>query len=265
MKIAVILNAHGDTPLVLDTIDAIKTWVTDDILVVIDGAARKWSENVDLPVVKLNGFRHNCPKSPYRNVTLGMMETVKKWPDADWYCYMEYDVLFTSSEFKRDLEFGNKDLWCIGNDSRHGSYKFPLLETITKMKFNCSKYLLGCCVFHRGKFLRKLQDMNFFERLLYYTNDFDKGFFPGYDGYDFAEHLYPTLAHHLGGKVGHFASWGGAEGWSGNYLRYPMRWKPELSLKENFKDATIMHPLKSVDHPIREHHRINRIEYKRVS
>lgn len=261
MEISVILNAHGDTPLVTDTIEAVHKWVGNNVLVVVDGAAKEWYEKVDLPAHKISGFWHNCPKSPYRNITLGLMEAVKKWPDSDWYCYMEYDVLFTSDKIRHDLENIGEDVWCVGNDSRHLSdkYDLPLIESIVNMKFNCTKYLLGCCIFHRGEFIRRLQEINFFEKFLYYTNDFSKGFFPNYDGYDLAEHLYPTLAHHMGGKVAHFANWNQREGkWEGSFKQYPMRWKPELDLHENFSEAVIMHPLKTVDHPIREYHRKKR-------
>jgi hypothetical protein len=260
MEISVILNAHGDTPVVTDTIEAVQRWVTSNTLVVVDGASKDWYKE-DIPAHKLSGFWHNCPKSPYRNITLGLMEAYKKWPNSDWYCYMEYDVLFTSDNFKRHLLSVDEDVWCIGNDSRHIQDKYDLspIEKISNMKFNCNKYLLGCCIFYKGTFIKRLQEINFFEKFLYYTNDFSNGFFPNYKGYDLAEHLYPTLAHHMGGKVAHFANWNQKkEEWEGNYKQYPMRWKPELEISENFEEANIMHPLKSVDHPIRQYHKKKR-------
>jgi len=98
MEIAVTLNAHGNTELVLDTIDSIKTYVSNDILVVVDGSYwDSWGEITKLPVYKLKGFEHNFLKSPYKNLTLGLNKTLDTFGDHyDWYCYTEHDVLFTS-------------------------------------------------------------------------------------------------------------------------------------------------------------------------
>ena len=76
MEISVVLNAHGDTPLVTDTIEAVQKWVGSNVLVVVDGASKEWYEK-DIPAHKISGFWHACPKSPYRNITLGLMEAVK--------------------------------------------------------------------------------------------------------------------------------------------------------------------------------------------
>lgn len=259
MKIAVVLNAHGHTELTLDTISSIRQYVTDRILVVVDGAHWSWGESVDLPAYKLQGLVHNYVKGPYRNYTFGLYHAHKMWPDMDWYCYTEYDALFASESFKDDL----KNEWCVGIDERTGDYKFPLLEAMLKEEIEVSKYLLGCCVFHNGEFVRHLADMNFFERFLFLTNDFPKGFFPGYEeqgGYDFGEHLYPTLAHHFGGEVKGLSRWQENPGvWRGDFRKYPIRWKPELDPQgENFPEAAIMHPVKSYNHVLRQQQRVIR-------
>lgn len=264
MNVAVVLNSCDHTEVTLDTIDAIQKYVGNQILLVTDGAFWGWAKKLDAPVHKLEGFHHRCPKSPYRNVTLGLYHALQKWPDADWYCYTEYDCLFTSEAFKEDLKQAESDgVWCLGNDARTGDYKLPLLEYIVKMKFEESKYLLGCCVFYSGTFLRKLLDSDFFDRFLYYTNDFSRGFFPGYEeqgGYDFAEHLYPTLANSMGGKVRGMAYWQESPGiWRGSFRKYPLRWMPDLNPhSEHFPEATIQHPLKEYNHPIRQLERMRR-------
>ena len=263
MKIATILNAHGNTELVSDTVDAIRTWVSKDVLMVVDDVAWKsWGETVALPVYKLQGFLHDFDHAPYRNLTLGLKAISDLWPDCDWYCYCEYDVLFTSSAFKDDLAKAKKDnIWCLGSNFKEGDMKFELLEKIIKEKIDSSQYLLGCCVFYSGEFIKKLKQIDFFNRFLAYTNDFSEGFFPFYEiqgGYDFGEHLYPTLAKHYGGGIKEFSYWHqNFAHWNGDFKKYPLRWKPELTWEDNFKEASIMHPVKAYD-AIRWFHRVNR-------
>jgi len=267
MKIATILSVHTGPEVVMDTLDSIRTWVGDRVMVMVDGAHWDWAANMEMPAAKLQGFYHNLPKSPYRNVTFGLMNAQRLWPNMDWYCFCEYDVLFTSSAFKEDLESAaQRGVWMLGNDYREGKIKFPLLEAMMKTKFDGSKYLLGACLFHRGDFLRKLAEINFFDRFLTWTNSFSGGFFPDYDiqgGYDIVEHLYPTLAHHFGGKVEEFAHYERysflGPYWAGRYRKYPMRWIPEIDPEtEHFPEATIFHPLKDCSHPIRQFNKIKR-------
>ena len=101
-------------------------------------------------------------------------------------------------------------------------------------------------MFYNAKFLHLLKSMNFFDSLLSWTNGFDKGFFPQFDEYDVSEHLYPTLAAHLGGKVKHMAWWNDMFGWAGNFKRYPMRFRPPLGEHDYFPEASILHPVKEM-------------------
>jgi hypothetical protein len=264
MKIATILNAHGETDLVLDTLDSIRYYVGSNVLVVVDGAFwNSWGRSIQLPAYKIEGFQHAYVKAPYRNLTLGLNTLVRQFGNQmDWYCYCEYDVLFTSDKFKEELKKAQQEnVWCIGNDHRVGNMKFPFLEKIIKSPLGPSHYLLGCCVFYSGEFIRKLIEVDFFNNFLFCTNEFSEGFFPGYEeqgGYDFGEHLYPTLASHYGGEVGQFAKWNQIfEQWQGDFKHYPMRWKPELQLTENFHEASIMHPVKK-NSELRWFHQVKR-------
>ena len=265
MKIAVVLNAHNHTDIVLDTIHSIHTYVTKNILVVVDGCSWKsWGENVQLPAYKMQGMNHGHIKGPYRNLTLGLMNVSKLFSDVDWYCYCEYDVLFANDHFKQDLEEMSKhNVWVVGADARIENMKFPLLEAMLNEKIEKSHYTLGCCVFYHRDFIFKLHELNFYERFLNLTNDFPRDFFPQFEeqgGYDLGEHLYPTLAGHYGGKVAGFSAYKKDVGiWTGNYRRYPLRWKPELDITENFPESSILHPVKKVDHPIRQERRLERI------
>jgi len=261
MKIATILNTHENSDVFHDTLDSICTWMSNDVLVLVDGVNWQQFAAEDLPVYKLEGLRHGCNKAPYRNVALGLKEASNLWPEADWYCYMEYDCLVGSSAIKNDLKLAEKEgIWCLGNDYRISNIKFQLLECMLKTKFRESHYLLGCCVFFKNTFIQKLLEINFFERFLYLTNEFSQGFFPQYEsqgGYDISEHLYPTLAVHYGGKIGQLANWSEThQKWTGQFEKYPLRFRPDL--EEDYQNACLMHPLKTYDNPIREYYRKRR-------
>lgn len=263
MKISVTLSAHDNTEAVLDCIDALKRYVTNDILLVVDGASwENWGKINDFGVEKIEGFHHKYPKAPYRNVTYGLYNSKRIFPNADWYCYCEYDVLFTSSEFKKDLEKADKSgIWCLGNDLRKYNFKLPYFNRIVGKEIKDYFYLLGCCVFHSRKFMNKMIEDKFFERFLQSTNTFEKGHFPDYEqqgGYDFAETMFPTMAHYYGGTVGQLAVWNQfLNQWNGNSQKYPMRWKPELGLEDNLTEASIMHPVKA-DSDLRKFHAAKR-------
>lgn len=259
MNIACVLNVHGDTELVLDTIDALRRWVTNDILVVVDGAKwDSWGKDVVLPAYKMCGSPQKHSRSPCRNVALGLKHAWELWGEkVDWICYTEYDVLFTSDRFVKNLETAEKnDIWMLGNDGRVEHFSIPLLESLAG-PMKTSYYLLGCCQFFHKKFLLKLDEMKFYDKFLHMLSGFTSQI-PGYTGYDISEHIYPSLARHLGGNIGVFASWDGSK-WHGSYEIFPMRWKPELNPEtENFTNASIMHPLKKFTHPIRVTHRERR-------
>ena len=267
MDIAAIIHTHGQPNVTLDTIDSVRHYMTNKILVVVDDAGWLHFEGLNIPANKLRGFYHGFYHAPYRNVTLALLAAAQHFPNVDWYCYLEYDALVGSTAFKSDLELAAKaNVWLLGNDYREHEEKkvqFPLIELILKEKINEIVYLLGAVLFYHRKFIDKCMSTGFFEKLLYYTNDFRNGFFPDYKGkaaWDLMEHVMPTLAKHWGGEVRQFAKWGQHSGlWSGNARRYPIRWQPELFLVEHeYLQAAIMHPLKSLDHPVRVFHRNKR-------
>jgi hypothetical protein len=255
------MKCHGNTPVVIDGLDALMTYVTRDVIVVVDGNRWKsWGENLELPVYKLAGFPQGNTTSMYRNVTLALKNALEIWPDCDWYCSLDYDVLFASDAFKDDLKRAEENgVWCVGNDLRDYPNKFPYLESIIGEPINVSKYLIGCCVFYHRDFLNKLKSFNFFDRLLMMTNDFSGGFFPNCeDIFDFGEHLYPTLAAHYGGKLAQFAGWSDTLGhwYCGDFRKYPVRWRPDIALHEIAgKQTSIIHPLKEYDSDVRTYYR----------
>ena len=266
MKIATVINAHSDMRLIRDTIDSISFHVTKNIILVIDGAY--WSKLKDEPIQagKIEGFYHNVPKSPYRNVALGLKSLYDSFPESDWYCYTEPDVLFGSDRFKYNLRMAEENgIWMLGNDGHVTKEPLLLIQAMLEEPLKSSYYLLGCCMFFNKNFIKKLKEINFFDRFLNMTNSFSEGFFPFYDGYDLSEHLYPTLCRHFGGNVGVFAHYDEDQKWHGAYEYFPIRWRPELDpTTENFPNASIMHPIKSYDHPIRVLHRERRKLWKNL-
>lgn len=251
MELSIVVNAHNNERLLDDTIDAIKTYCTKDYIVLVDGASWQWGKKLKHPVLK--GFYHNYSKGPYRNMTLGLRELIKAYPNSDWYCYCEHDVLFCSSEFKKTLKQAqNQNIWLLGNDLRFHDFDFSYLENIIGETFKHTAYLLGCCVFFNKVFLKHLQNIDFFDKFLTMTNGFDNGFFPRFEEYDFGEHLYATLANHFG-SVAQLARWHPIKKvWEGS--DYLMRWNSEVE-DEN---AWIIHPSKNVDGKARIFHRNKR-------
>jgi len=265
MKITAILHTHDHQDLTLDTLDSIKHYMTDDVLVVINESGWDKFDHSQIPAHVLKAFPHNVGRAPYRNAMLGLSMAAQKWPDSDWYCHLEYDCLIGSSFFKKDLEFADKEnVWVIGNDYRDKqTVRFPLVELMLKTQFDEIVYLLGAILFYNSKFIKRCLEEDFFNKFLFYTNEFRGFFFPGYFGegaWDITEHMMPTLAKHWGGEVKQFAKWSQKYGWMGaQWRKYPVRWQPELfNIEDEYLQASLMHPLKTYDHPIREFHRQKR-------
>lgn len=249
MNIATLINTHK-TDLLQDTFESVKTYVSDDILVLVDGYDwESWGKNLPLEMNARSGFVHHFYKSPYRNYTLGLQQLHETYPDSDWYCYCESDVLFASDSFKYHLK-NNSDTWMFGNDLRfHKNIRFPYLNKILNQDIKETSYFLGCCLFFNKLFIQKLVEIDFFNKFLNETKDFENGFFPDCDSqevYDIGENVYPTLANHYGGKLQQFAVWNQTfNHWSGhNFKEFPMRWKPEITWDDNFNEACILHPVK---------------------
>lgn len=262
MKLSTVLQVHSDPQIIIDTVHSILEYATDDILLLINGSS--WSKlcNIDLNVNKVKGFRHDVPRSPYRNVALGLKMSYESHPDADWHCYSEYDTVFASDRFKKNLEMAEeKGIWMLGNCGHIDECSMPLIESMVGEKFRSIYYMLGCCQFFHRKFMEKLDEIDFFDRFLFLTNSFSEGHFPAYSGYDISEHMYPTLCRHFGGNIGVFASWDEEKReWHGSSEYFPMRWKPDI--EEGHENASIIHPLKTFDHPVREFHRKRRKIWK---
>jgi hypothetical protein len=268
VKIAALINAHHPDDLLKDTLYSILTWVTKDVLVVTDGAFRsEWPSEFYVPLVE--GFYHNFRWGPYRNEMLGLISCSRMHNDADWYLYCEPDVLFASQGFKSDLQQAQKDgIWCLGFDHRDTKCELPFLEKIFGEKLGNTQYLIGCCVFYNGEFLRRLRDIGFLDNFLSMTNEFKHGFFPDcpeQDIIDVSEHLYPTIAKHWGGGVRGLTYWNQTlQTWTGpKILEYRVRWRPEIVIDEFSKEVCIFHPIKDINSSIRQIHQMYRLKVKK--
>jgi hypothetical protein len=258
MRVATFLNIHANPELVMDTVESIQAHMTNDILLVIDGASNAFVD-VKLPAPYIKGFKHGFPRAPYRNVALGLKHLTEMY-DSDWYCYMDYDALVASDRFKHNLKMADEqNIWMLGNDGAVNEVKIPIVEAIIGKKITKGYYLLGCMLFFNRKFIDRLKEIKFLDRFLNATNSFSQGFMPGYDGYDVSEHMYPTLAREMGGNIGVFATYTPGR-WHGSYEYFPCRFRPELTEAEDFPNASILHPLKDFNNPIRVKHRNKRKE-----
>lgn len=256
MKVAALVNIHDDSPIMMDTIESLEVNLTKDILVLFDGYAKDQAMQFMPNLRKIVGFEHGPYKSPYRNIALGLKKLYEFFPNHDWFCYCEYDVLFASSLIIQDLEKYN-DFWLIGNELQSSPIDMKTMELMLKAKFEDVRSILGCCLFFSKKFMEKLSEIDFFNRFLWYTNGLKEGFFPEFLGYDISEHIYPTLAIHFGGKVKELSHWDNLTSmWRGDFKKYPIRWKPDID--QFFPEATILHPVKNYDDPIRQYFRRRR-------
>ena len=106
----------------------------------------------------------------------------------------------------------------------------------------------------------KILNERLFPKLIEKTNFFRAGYYPGLlrqGAYDLMEQLMPTLAVHFGGDLKNLSRWNGVfNAWSGNYKKYPVRWKNEV--EEYFTDTCILHPAKKLDNPVRQFNRMKR-------
>ena len=260
MEIAAVLNVHDYPDVIRDTIESISAYVTDKILLIVDGASWPKLKNETFAARKMEGFYHGAPRAPYRNVALSLQTMIDEWPKADWYMYCEYDVLFGSSRIVKNLGMAaDRGVWMLGSNGRIDDKAIPMVQSIVRENFQSVYYMLGACLFFHRYFFDRLKEINFFERFLNMTSGFSDGYFPHYSGYDISEHMYPTLCRHLGGHVGVLSTYDERGMWHGSFDRFPMRWKPELDPeKDDFPEACIMHPLKAYDHPLRVKHREKR-------
>jgi hypothetical protein len=264
MKISSVVLTHAYPKLTKDTVNSIREFTGDRVMTLVDAAG--WDQFQNFPNAE-KGFYHAHKRSPYRNYALGLKRLYERWPDSDWYLYTEYDCVFVSDKFKEELKSAEeRNAWLVGVDLRRFTFEFPELFNIINLPIpKFSYYFLGCCHFHRGSFVRKLAEINFFDKFLEATKDYEKGKFPGYNRWAFEEELWPTLATSLGGNLYELSCWKYGDQsdhqstrtdskvyyagkdhdtWRGKFRKYPIRNAPDIASGEIYPEASIVHPLK---------------------
>lgn len=282
MKIATVLSAHENSEVYRDTLESVRKYLSEDVVVLVDGFG--WKQFRDEKVDKIEGFRHGRSSAPVRNMALGLMGAWERWnSSAEWYCYIEYDCLVGSHEVHKHLAMADeRGYWLLGNGLRESYGNMPDLDRLCgapNIKL-CS--LLGCCLFFSARFMSELNRNDFFGRFLSYTNFFPYEFKLYSDDlagnyldhkkpsagrpvrplpvHDTNEFIYPSVAIHYGGTVQELAKWDVVNHtWEGNFIHYPMRFSPDLGVSDPFQEACVMHPIKEADNPIRAYHKSLRL------
>lgn len=255
MKIATTILVHNSPDIVQDTIESVKTWITKDILVIVDEASWGIFQNLNFGVPMDKGYRHAFNRSPYRNYTLAIRKLYEMYPNNDWYCFLEYDCLVVSDFYKKHLN----NAWVIGNDHRVKSFDFPHLKSIVDLDYQEAHYFLGCTHFLHHDFIVQLAEINAFKKIEEQTKAYDNGYFPGYTRHAFEEELFPTMAVALGGKIKEMACWtglaetGNIPGWRGD-PSIMARFKPAITPDEILPSTSILHPVKDLG-VIRRHYK----------
>jgi len=267
MKIAVFMVAYNEVQLVLDHIDAIKMWITEDITLVVDAAG--WDNFKDFTYPGVNvvqGYYHGHSKSPYKNVTLALKTSRESFPDADWYWYIEPDVLVTSNTYKKELQELSHN-WLLGVDYRRlsGCKLTNLTDMIGVEPQNNFHNMLGCSMTFNKCYLEKLEELDFFTKFLEYCEDLGGPRFPNFTAYAFEETLFPSMAIWLGGGVHGLAT---SQNWgkpSGLHAKYHLRFCGQILPEYLSPSVCMVHPLKEYDHPIRVFYRQQRERIQRCT
>lgn len=259
MDLVFIINVHDNSQTVRDTIDAVKLWGSDDIVLSVDGLAwSKFSEFNYRNVIPLRGVDHGINRSPYKNMTLGLSEAYNKWPDKDWYCYMEYDVLILSDLFKYQLEIAaRRGVSCVGFEHGYtaGSNDAWLLSKLFDKEINYKHKMIGCFMCFSNACMKFWDQHNFFGNLLTQTASYSGADFPNFTDYAVEEILFPTAASLAGPLLTFNAG-------CSQSSRYLVRFMPEVTQNEITNETTIVHPIKSFTNPIRQHYAAARMAFQ---
>ena len=253
MDIVTIINAHNNPALLKNTIDSVRRWVTDKIIVVIDAAGWylfsnfKCPENTEL----VKGVYHNCYRSPYKNIAIGLNYAYAKYPKADWYNYIESDVMYLNDLFKEDLraKSDHTDLGFIQRTGKQGDQW--LVEKIFQKKLPVY-FMLGAIHFYSHSCISQLVGIDFFSKVLEETKQYSGAAFPNFSHYAVEEVIYPTASAVFGriGNLGNYDNTICKSSYGNICERYAVRFTPEISEKEVTAFTSIAHPLKNMQRRI---------------
>ena len=247
MEIAAFVHTHNNPELTADTVDSVKTWMTKKVFVLVDGAGWKNFDHKDVGCDLHCGLLHGRQKSPFRNILFGLKEIYKRYPDQEWYAYLENDCLVVTDQFKEDLKKA-KGKWFAGCNHRTGQLDIPLLDQLVGGRVSEEHYVIGCTMFFHRDYLEKLLSENIPNKIIEATLPLPSGDFPAFRGFAFEETLFPSLSNYYRSSSVYPLS--------GNFTpRYPVRWPLDLLPSDVSPAATILHPVKKADDPLRLHYR----------
>lgn len=254
-QFAAFVYTHNNPALTFDTVDSVQFWVSPDVMVLVDAAGWQNFHQVPAPCPLVKGLLHGQPKSPYRNVAFGLLELSKRFPDAQWYVYVEQDCLFGNAAFKEDLA-KNPGKWFAGTNLRGPrQWKLPKLNEIVGGEIEEEVYVLGCVMFFHRNFVNQLKKDEVIDRLIQQTESLPTGVFPGFTGYAFEEQLFASLANYYKKNSVLGLSHEDRRSPRHNWLKYVVRWQPDIEANEVSPGASIIHPSKNPYSTIRCHYR----------
>lgn len=244
-KIAVSLNVHTDPFLVRTNINCLQINLTNNINMLIEESAfSTWPFDKFEDVNIIKGFKHDFKRNPYRNVFYNLIETYKKFPDKEWYCYTEGDNFFLNDTIKKDLELIKPKFQLVTSDFRtifcDGYLFYNLFNKVLRNHF-C---MLGCCYFIRKEFMEKLCNEYFPKFLNYATLIPDCYYYPNFYQYDLAEVFVPTACAELNYSIFNLSSWK-MDRFVGMSHIYKMRFRPEILKFEINEKTCIVHAIKN--------------------
>ena len=247
MKIWVLLHGHRFDGLLQNTISSIQRFWGVQPILLMDGVSKRSSNPTSCKI--LYGVPHGRSAAPVANVALGWAHMSRIVDQTDWVVYLEYDCLVRSSRFLSNLHAAHSEkISMLGTNGRAMMCNVP---SLTNDQRSFSYYFLGCFSAIRGEMLKKMQDQDYFAKI--YNLLDHTGRVREYDGYDFSEVAYPSFVRSHGGRVGVLSSYDEIQDrWHGSYQNFPVRWKPEIPSSRVFQNASVLHPIKSIDHPLRK-------------
>lgn len=245
MKFAASLNVHANPALARRNIELLKRNVTGNICMLVEGSAyQNWPIDYFHDITVIEGFKHNVPRNPYKNVLLNLKKTYENFPNADWYVFSEFDNFIVTEKFKNDFQYLHERYSLIANDFRHVYCEENLFQNCLNINFEDFYCMLGCCYFIKNNLMKMLHEY-VFDNFLNYTSFMPEGYYPNFFQYDVAEVLIPTCCMHFDFNVFNYARFKEEDYlWQGMAKKYMMRFRPNVQFYEVSKMASIIHPIK---------------------
>jgi len=242
------INVHSDPYLARKNIDLIKKNVTNDIVLLVEKSAyQDWPIEEFNDVTVVEGFKHNFPRNPYKNVLYNLKTTYEKFPNSDWYVFTEFDNFIINENFKNDFQYINEKYSLITSDFREVHCDENLFSNCLDINFEKFYCMLGCCYFIKKNLMEALY-YQVFEKFLTFTSFMPEGFYPNFNQYDIAEVLIPTVCKHNKFDVLNLCRFIEEKfKWNGMGKKYAIRFRPNIHFSEVSKKTSIVHPVKEID------------------